>query len=102
MCAGASGGRADFHPSNIWLMVSPKGPSPVTYGKVFFRRLSTGSFSRISSSLRFQSKDLMWQNKQLGCDSAVFFRSQAYLGGQPLVVHLDIRRGLLRKGAAIL
>lgn len=44
----------------------------------------------------------MWQNKQLGCDSTVFFRSQAYLGGQPLVVHLDIRRGLLRKGAAIL
>lgn len=57
--------------------------SPGMYCKVFFRMLSAGSFSRISSSLRFQLKDLMWQNKQLGCDSAMFLKSQVYLGGQP-------------------
>lgn len=65
-----------------------------------FRMLSIGSFSRISSSLRSRLKDLTWQNKHLGCDSVMFFKSQAYLGGQPLVFIWIIRGGLLGKGAA--
>lgn len=63
-----------------------------------FRMLSIGSFSRITSSLRSLLKDLTWQNKQLGCDSALFFKSQAYLGGWPLVFIWIIRGGLLGKG----
>lgn len=76
--------------------------SPGMYCKVFFRMLSAGSFSRISSSLRFRLKNLMWQNKQLEYDSAMFLKSQVYLGGRPLAFIWIIRGGLLGKGAAIL
>lgn len=84
--------------SSWWL---PPKDHRLSCAAKYFRVLSTGLFSRISSSLRSRLKDLTWQNKQLGCDGAMFFKSQAYLGGRPLVFIWIIRGGFGEGGCNI-